>query len=130
MLTPSADTLKCKCGNVATVTRRSGNYCMSCIAAKQLLDNAVARSTHKSQVLYLNSELAIPIGINDGTRVGGRRKPRISDGVHHPCLVTRQDGSQYVITTTRNVKRMARQAIAETPAHKLTAADLAPVFAD
>lgn len=130
MLTASANELRCKCGNVATVTRRSGSYCTSCLTAKSIIDNAVARSTHKSQVLYLNSELAIPIGINDGTRVGGRRKPRLSDGISHPCLVTRQDGSQYIITTTRNVKRLARQAIAEVPAHKLTAADLAPVFAD
>jgi hypothetical protein len=127
MLTASADTTKCKCGNVATVTRRSGNYCTSCLVASDIMRNATPK-THK--VLYLNSELAIPIGINDGTRIGGTRKPRMSDGIHHPCLVTRSDGSQYVITTTRNVKRLQRQAIAAIPAHRLNAADLRPVFAD
>lgn len=51
--------------------------------------------------------------VSSALTVGGRRQPRLSDGLSHPCLCTRADGTQYVIAKkpNRTTKRRARQTI-------------------
>lgn len=79
----------------------------------------------------LNTELARPIGIVDGTSVGGTRRPRTYQK-SSPCLVTRADGSQYVIASKQAKQKIARRTFVShnAPAHRITAADLKPLFAD
>jgi hypothetical protein len=71
--------------------------------------------------------------ISSAQTVGGYRRPRLSDGKVHPCLVTRADGTQSVIIPgrSRNTSTRTRKpaTIVDMP-HRTTAADLKPLFAD
>lgn len=88
--------------------------------------------------LKLNNELARPIGIVDGTSVGGTRSPRVACRALSDTLVTRADGSTYIIPrrstksaarrTTRTTVELSDRAYNYVP--NRTAADLAPILAD
>lgn len=69
--------------------------------------------------------------VSTATRVGGTRRPRLSDGKSHPCLITRADGSQTVIVKSRNSRdrRKKTTTYVDIP-HRTTAADLPAIFAD
>jgi hypothetical protein len=71
--------------------------------------------------------------VSSATTVGGYRRPRLSDGKIHPCLVTRADGTQSVIIPgrSRNISTRTRKpaTIVDMP-HRTTAADLPAIFAD
>lgn len=120
---------KCKCGNDAVVTRRSGHYCMTCLAERNVV-KSTTRTRKTRTGTMLTPEYAMGIAALPAMKVGGTRKPRLTDGQHHPCKVTKVDGTTYVLTTTRNARKIAKQNIAAIPAHKLTAADLKPILAD
>jgi hypothetical protein len=53
--------------------------------------------------IKLNTELARPIGIVDGTRPGGsNRRPRCTTLALTDCIVTYADGTTRTIAATRN----------------------------
>lgn len=84
--------------------------------------------------LKLNTELARPIGIVDGTSVGGTRRPRVTTRALSDTLVTRADGSTYIIprrATSSHARRTTRTFVSDNYVpHRTMAADLPPVNAD
>lgn len=71
----------------------------------------------------LNNELARPIGIVDGTSVGGTRRPRTHTRALSDTVVTHADGSTYVIARRSNASN-ARKHTRRTVLAESTRADM------
>jgi hypothetical protein len=70
--------------------------------------------------------------VSTASKPGGYRRPRLSDGRIHPCLITRADGTQSVIIGTskkRTTSKKFTPRIVDIP-HRMTAADLPALLAD
>lgn len=85
------------------------------------------RARSNSRDAMVVREDARAMGATTALRPGGTRRPRVSQQAS-PCLVTRADGSQYVIASKQVTRTIARKQVASLPAHRITAADLRPIM--
>lgn len=110
-----------------------GNYV--CGHAREVAKPATSVKTRKQRkpnmrTAMLTQEIARTVPLIPAMNVGGQRKSRVHQ-TSSPCLVTRLDGTQYVLANTREGVKRLRDTGIEAYEHKhLTASDHRRIMAN